>query len=187
MNEKEFKAKSHTLKNILDNSCDNYVFCRNSNTHTSVAVKGTISDLCYMTHELINTIREHAEPILGKEGADMLVRKISVTDDEINEELKKQKSSLPKFLRKLMDMESELDENDIDFDDEDEDDDAETESEDGSDCDEDECFECSAEKAVDFFVKHQALFKAICEVRRLCKGTPCSVVVHLDFDNDDRE
>ena len=67
------------------------------------------------------------------------------------------------------------------------DDDAEAESEDGCDNDEDEDFDCAAEKAVSFFVEHKELFDAICEVRKLCDGTPCSVVVRLDFSDDDCE
>ena len=68
-----------------------------------------------------------------------------------------------------------------------EDDDAEDEQDNGCDCTEDEDFDCAAEKAVSFFVEHKELFDAICEVKKLCDGTACNIVIRLDLSNDDSE
>ena len=134
MTDKEFKNKTEVLNKVLQGACKHYVFVHSSGDNTSVGMSGPLPTLCYMAHELCNSIRKEAEKIVGEKGADKLVRDIVLTDDELlaksSERLEEEKHRIPKFLRKLMELEDELEEEDDD-DSTDETDSEEDEDEDG--------------------------------------------------------
>jgi len=96
---------------------------------TSVMEYGKSSDLMFLLHSLYHSVKNALVKQYGEPLTEKMMRSVSMTDDELNKELKtmqeeKKNKEIPAWLKKLMDI--DFDEDDISYDDEDEEDEDDT-------------------------------------------------------------
>jgi len=148
MKDIEFEAKSSALNELLKNTCEDYLFVNKGENVTSLGMKGNSADIVFMMRKAYMGIREEFAKRYGEEMADTFLKPITMTEEELDaenarleKEVQKAKKGIPSWLKKLMELkEEEDDENTIpygDSDDDTEEDDEEDEDgdDDGSDSD----------------------------------------------------
>ena len=122
------------LNRILNKHGKPYVFAMFDDEKTSVMEYGNPSDLLFLLHSLYHSVKNALVKQYGKSIAEKMMRSVSMTDEEIRDDLKsmkeKKQKEIPAWLKRLMEI--DFDEDDITFDDEDE------EDEDDTDCSVDE-------------------------------------------------
>ena len=128
-NKSEFTSKCKAINNVIDASCDVYVFATKSEGQTSFQVKGTPADCMYLLHELVDSLRNKMYEDMPHELVEQLLKSILKTDDEIHDEVN---ARIPAWLKKMMDLDDEEEDED-DTTDEADDDEEEDEAEDDSD------------------------------------------------------
>ena len=129
---KDFRMKATEINDLAKKYFDSFVIVGNCNTkeQTSIAVKGNTQEMLYLTRELIKSIREAIEPKFGKECTEELLKSTLLTEDELKYEVKKQVDEIPAWLKNLMDLNAEEDDDDAEDEQDDSDDDSD---EDGDD------------------------------------------------------
>lgn len=133
MSKQTFESKCDALKNLLEHTCDTYILVIKGKEDTCIAVHGVMPDLLFMTNELCATLRKNiVDTFHSEEAADRIMQSVLMTTEEIEERAKEfvKENKLPKWLRKLMELEDEeddsTDEADSEEEDEQDDDDGDT-------------------------------------------------------------
>ena len=106
--DKQWKDKNKALNSILKSSCEAFIFCDKCEDGTAVGMKGNTPDLLIMMRNACTAIHGELVRKFGKECADALIKTILMTEDEMDEELenmKKKVQGIPKWLRRLMELE----------------------------------------------------------------------------------
>lgn len=111
--------EAERLHRILTRQGKPYVCAITDDEKTTDMVNGKPSDVLYMLHCLYHSVKAGLVKQYGERIANKMMKAVSMTDDELRENLE-QKKEIPAWLKKLMNI--DFDEDDITFDDEDEED-----------------------------------------------------------------
>ena len=117
------------LKEVFDSISEDYdtvVLLTEGDGHQGVAVKGEAVDLLYMTRELVISLRKAMQNEFGPVCTEELLKTIL----ETREETKQKVEGIPAWLKKLMDLEAEEDDDDAEDEPDDSDDDSEGDGDD---------------------------------------------------------
>ena len=119
----EFTAKTEAFNSLLKSSCDAFIFINKGEHQTAVGIKGSTPDLLQMMNSAYRAIREELEKRFGDKAAEEMMKTITYDEAQIERELetlKKKNAShskeMPKWLRKLMELEKEDEDEDEDDD-----------------------------------------------------------------------
>ena len=108
---KEYDEKCKAVHNVAGAFFDSFVFATQDEKYSTVCVKGTMPDLLYLAHELIEDIRGKIIGQLGEEAADDLIGMVIKTTDELREEaeneIEKHEGEIPRWLKKLLELEED--------------------------------------------------------------------------------
>lgn len=119
--------EAERLHRILTRQGKPYVCAITDDEKTTDMVNGKPSDVLYMLHCLYHSVKAGLVKQYGERIANKMMKAVSMTDDELRENLE-QKKEIPAWLKRLMEI--DIDENEISYDDE--------EDEDDTDCSVDE-------------------------------------------------
>lgn len=117
--------EAERLHRILTRQGKPFICAIMDDEKTSVMEYGKSSDLMFLLHSLYHSVKNALVKQYGEPLTEKMMRTVSMTDDELNKELKtmqeeKKNKEIPAWLKKLMDI--DFDEDDISYDDEDEED-----------------------------------------------------------------
>ena len=107
---KDFTKLARGLSGFVSNTFTKSIVILSDDEQMSISVKGSAEELLSMTNELIKSIREEFEKKLGKPLTEALLKTVLFDDERIAKENRKMdKGEIPAWLKKLMELEEEDD------------------------------------------------------------------------------